>query len=148
MTLKSIADCERRSLQRMKKYQLPHSFKRIGFLLFAISFIFLFINAFSWDVESYRVAARYGILVGLLVMSISKEPVEDELIIKLRMESYAFAFIMGVVYALVLPFVDYLIDLGLKPDEAAVKDTGDFVILWMLLFVQVFFFEVLKRLYR
>ena len=148
MTLKSIADCERRSLRRMKKYQLPHRFKRVGFLLFAISFIFLFINAFSWEVESYRVMARYGILVGLLIVSISKEPVEDELITKLRMESYAFAFIMGVVYALVLPFVDYLIDLGLKPDEAVVKDTGDFIILWMLLCVQVLYFEVLKRLYR
>lgn len=148
MTLKSIADCERKSISRMKKYQLPHSFKRVGFLLFAASFIFLFVNAFSWDVESYRVAARYGILVGLLITSISKESVEDELIIKLRMESYAFAFIMGVVYALVLPLADYLIDLGLKPEEASVKDTGDFVILWMLLCVQIFYFEVLKRLYR
>jgi len=148
MTLKSILDCERKSLKEMDKYQLPNYFKKIGVGLFVVSIISLFINAFSINVFLYREIAKYGMLIGMLLISISKEKIEDELITKLRMQSYTFAFIAGVFYALTLPFMDYFVDLIFQSDKAILKDMGDWQILWILLSVQVFYFEMLKRAHK
>lgn len=84
----------------------------------------------------------------MLLISISKSKIEDELIVKLRMQSYTFAFIMGLVYSLVLPFAGYFIDVIFNTDNAKIKDVSDFQILLFLLSVQVKYFEVLKRLHR
>ncbi len=148
MTIKSILNCEREKLKEMDKYQLPNYFKKIGLGLFVISFISLFINAFSINAPEFRLMSRYGMLIGMLIISISKEKIEDELITKLRMQSYTFAFIAGVFFSLVMPFVDYLVDLLFQTNEALLKDMGDWQILWILLSVQVFYFETLKRLHK
>ncbi len=148
MTLKSLLNCERKSLKEMGKYQLPNYFKKIGIGLFALSFLSLLINAFSINVFVYREIAKYGMLIGMLLISISKEKIEDELITKLRMQSYTLAFIAGVFFALILPFMDYFVDLLFQTDKANLKDMGDWQILWILLSVQVFYFETLKRAYK
>ena len=80
--------------------------------------------------------------------TISKEALEDEFITELRMQSYKFAFTLGVIYTLVLPFVDYLGDAVFSPEHAMFKDVGDFQVLWLLLGMQIFYFEYLKRLYK
>jgi hypothetical protein len=108
----------------------------------------MFVNAFLINNIDLKLAAKYGVLIGLLITSISKEKIEDELVAKLRMQSYTFAFVMGVVYAIALPLIDYLFETVLGKESAAVKDMGDFTILWMLLFVQVFFFHYLKRMHK
>jgi hypothetical protein len=132
----------------MKKLQLPYALKKIGFGIFIIFFITMFVNAFLINDSDLKLAAKHGVLIGLLITSISKEKIEDELVAKLRMQSYTFAFIMGVVYAIALPLIDYLFETVLGKESAAVKDMGDFTILWMLLFVQVFFFHYLKRMHK
>ncbi len=145
MTIKSIVACELKSMDRLKTFQLPRGFKKVGLALLILSFVFLFLTTKGSD---YRFIAKSGMLIGLLLISISREKIEDELISKLRMQSYTFAFIAGVVYSVVLPFVDYFVDLVIKTKEVNLKDTGDFSILWILLFVQVFYFELLKRLHK
>ena len=86
-------------------------------------------------------------LVGFLIISISKDKVEDEFIKKLRMQSYSFAFIFCVAYSIGMPYIDYLLDV-VRGIPAVFKDSGDFMILWMLLCIQVFYFEYLKRLFK
>ncbi|WP_232225381.1 hypothetical protein [Christiangramia salexigens] len=129
----------------MKKLQLPNSFKKIGALIFIAAFIAMFIVAFTANDPILKGVTKYGVLFGLLLVSISKEKIEDEFIVKLRMQSYAFAFIIGVLYALAMPFIDYMVDLIFQSDKAEIKEIGDFEILWMLLFIQVFYFHMLKR---
>lgn len=148
MTKKSLIDCERDSLERLGKYQLPNVFRKIGFALFGITFAALFINKFLIDSLEITVFIKYGMLIGLLMVSISKEKIEDELVTKLRMQSYAFAFIGGVFFSLVLPFVDYLFDFILDQGEPMFNALGDWSILWFLLSVQVFYFELLKRMHK
>ncbi len=82
------------------------------------------------------------------MISISKSKIEDELIINLSMQSFTFAFIFGIAYALTLPFIDYFIDTIFNIEKAGIKDSSDFQILWMLLSIQVFYFEFLKRIHR
>ncbi|MGB0862307.1 MAG: hypothetical protein ACPGXZ_05280 [Saprospiraceae bacterium] len=144
MTLKSILEYDKKSLERLKRFQLPNYSKKIGGLIALICFISMFVNAFYFDNEALRAISKFGILLGFLVVSISKEKIEDEFIIQLRMQSYTFAFIAAVLMAFIQPFINYAVDFAIN-GEQVFKENGDFVILWMLLFVQVFYFEMLKR---
>lgn len=148
MATKSILECEIDKLKKLSKYQLPNQFKKIGIWLFIISLISLFINAFSIDDLVIRATIKYGMLIGLLLASISKEKIEDELIVKLRMQSYTIAFIFGVVFTLMMPFVDYIFDYLFKSNEAVIKDMGDWQILFILLSFQIFYFEILKKIHK
>lgn len=147
MNKNCLAESERKGLEKMKKLQLPHKYKKIGLGIFIIFFVSLFVNAFLIHNPELKIGSKFGLLIGLLIMSVSKEKIEDELVANLRMQSYAFAFITGVFYALALPFVDYLFNMAFSNPGAVVKDMGDFNILWMLLFVQVFYFHYLKRMH-
>lgn len=148
MKKESIIDCERNSLEKLSKYQLPNSFKKIGFGLFWIGLPFLLANKLLGFASGLTLFIKYEILIGLLIVSISKEKVEDELITKLRMQSYAFAFISGVLFSLVLPVIDFLFDFLFARSTAIFNSMSDWSILWMLLSVQVFYFELLKRLHK
>lgn len=148
MTTKSFIDCERNRLEKLGRYQLPNVFRKIGFVLFALFFAALIFNKLITDQEVVRVMVKYGILIGLLLVSVSKEKIEDELVIKLRMQSYAFAFIAGVFFSLALPFVDYVFDFIMQESEPMFNALSDWSILWFLLSVQVFYFELLKRLHK
>ncbi len=144
MNTKSMLDCENDRLRALRVFQLPHAAKRIGIFLALAAFVLLFVNAFLIEKELIRSMARYGLLIGMLIISISKEPIEDERIMSIRMRSYAFAFVAGVAFSLVQPFFDVGVDLLVNPEKAALKDSGDFVILWLLLSIQVFSFHLSK----
>jgi len=148
MNTKSFLECERKSLNKLSKYQLPNSFKKLGLAILILSFLGLFVNKFSADSEFFRTMLKYGMLVGFLIISVSKEKIEDELIIKIRMQSYTFAFIFGVFFSLTQPLINYSVDSFFQSGEAVFKDNGDFQILWLLLSVQVLFFEVLKKQHK
>ena len=101
----------------------------------------------SENKDLYVITSKFIMLLGMLFISLSKEEVEDELIVKIRMQSYSFAFICAVMYALILPFVDYFFDFVSSGTEGF-KNIGDFTILWLLLTVQIAMFNVLKYSYN
>ncbi len=146
MNVKSIMECERRSLEKMKKYQLPNKFKKIGIGIIVFSIVAIITNKLSIDNIDLTLTAKYGILLGLLVVSISKEKIEDELITNLRMQSYAFAFIVGVVITLTNPLFSYIANIVFEKQQENFQGIGDWQVLWILLSVQVFYFQFLKRM--
>ncbi|WP_417445233.1 hypothetical protein [Joostella sp.] len=147
MNVKSFMECERKSLEKMKRYQLPNRFKKIGIGIVIISLVTFFINKFSIENIDLKLIAKYGILIGLLLISISKEKIEDELITSLRMQSYTFAFITGVIITLLTnPLFNYIANIISQKHQENFQEVGDWKILWILLFIQVFYFEFLKRM--
>jgi hypothetical protein len=147
MNLKSFIECERKSLEKMKRYQLPNRFKKIGIGIIIISLVTFLVNKFSIENIDLKLTAKYGILVGLLLVSISKEKIEDELITSLRMQSYTFAFIAGVIITLLTnPLFNYIANIISQKQQENFQEVGDWEILWILLSVQVFYFEFLKRM--
>ena len=148
MELKPVNNPEQNPPLRFQKFLLPNQFKKIGLFVFVISFVSLFINAFAIENMQIRFLAKNGILIGMLLIAISKENFEDELISNLRMQSFALAFIVGVLYSLFQPYLNYSVDLIFSPEDAIFKDTGDFQILWILLSVKVIYFESLKRFHK
>ena len=80
-----------------------------------------------------------------MVIAISKEKIEDEMIVNLRSKAFSFAFICGVIYALVQPYINYGVASMVAPEKAVYEEFGAFIILWFMLTIHLMFFHVLKR---
>lgn len=84
-------------------------------------------------------------LIGMLIISLSKDKIEDEMTISLRAQSYAIAFIVGVLYALVMPYVEFGVSNVVHSGGEAYKELGDFQVLLFMLMIQLMFYHTLKR---
>jgi len=146
MGLNKVTECERTKLESfLDKFQLPDSFKKVGIAIFLLSFVALTIIKFADNEPLWlRPALKQAMLVGLLMISISREKIEDELIQILRSKSYALAFIIGVIYIMLQPLTNELINFILGTAEAP-DNMGYVQVLLFMLLIQVGFFEVLKR---
>lgn len=146
MKIKEVIECERNEFEKLKKYQLSNSFKKVGWAIVILSFIVFLIRKFYFeDLEIVKSLAENAMLIGFLIVVISKEKIEDELISKIRGQAFSFAFIAGVVYAIVMPFTNYAMDFIINTKEAVYSDLGDFIIIWFMMVVYLAFFMVLKR---
>src|SRR5690606_36061335 len=94
----------------------------------------------TWSIQ----ILKHAMLLGLLIMSLSKEKIEDELIETLRSKSYSLAFIIGVGYTMLQPLANFIVDFFLE-EQLVVSTTNHIQVLLFMLLIQVGFFEVLKR---
>lgn len=151
MKLKSIIESERKSMEKINKIQLSSKFKFIGSTVFSISLVSTIILSFllekSENKDFYIITAKFLMLLGMLMVSLSKEEIEDELVVRMRMQSYSFAFICAIMYVLVLPFVGYFFGF-IRSNSEGFENMGDFTILGLLLTVQLAMFNVLKYSYN
>ncbi|MEO6348341.1 MAG: hypothetical protein ABIO60_10585 [Aquaticitalea sp.] len=146
MSLKNVEKCEHTKLELfLSKVQLPYSYKKVGFIIVVLSFIAIIGNKFIDIVPPWLVSGfKHAMLIGLLIVSLSKEKIEDELIESLRSKSYALAFIIGVGYSLLQPLANFGVDLILGKQNGS-DQIGYIQVLLFMLLIQVGFFEVLKR---
>jgi hypothetical protein len=145
MNTQKIMDCEDRQLAKLSKFQLPNHYKKVGVGL--IVFLILTTIAFMFtDNEPIWISefTKPGLLMGFLLISISREKDEDEMIVQLRSQSYSLAFVIGVLYAFVQPYVNYGITFLAKPEKATM-DMSQYQVLFFMLLVQIMFFYKLKR---
>ena len=147
MNTESYMQQERKSLQKLINFRLPRRFMSIGIVitLGSIAMMFLRTTLFGEDSETMKIAFRSTLLVGMLIMSITRDREEDEMTIQLRMQSYAWAFITGVIYALVMPYVEFGVSSVLNESNETFKNLGDFQVLLFMLMVQLMCYHVLKR---
>jgi len=147
MSVKNFEDCERKRLVKIINFRLPHVFMNIGINIVLISIACMFIRAFALDGDTawLRLLLQKTLLIGMLIMSLSKDKIEDEMTISLRAQSYAIAFIVGVFYALIMPYVEFGVSNLVNAETEAYKDLGDFQVLLFMLMIQLMFYHVLKR---
>lgn len=147
MTIKDKnCESEYHRLQKWQKLKLPNYYKKIGIGLFILFFLSLsVVKFFTTDIDVLRPLLQKGLLVSLLLISISKDKIEDELTLKLRAQSYSIAFVVGVLYALVQPWVEFLLASLLSSEKVDYTDMGDFQLLIFMLLIQLGFFSLLKR---
>ena len=143
MSFKKVSECERTKLESfLDKFQLPNVYKKVGLTVFVLSFLLLTVIKF---IDSEPLWVRPGLkqmmLVGLLIISISREKIEDELIQILRSKSYSLAFIIGVIYIMLQPLINYIVDFILGTTEEP-DNLGYVQVLLFMLLIQVGFFEV------
>ena len=147
MNTKKIMDCERNRFHKIINFRLPHKFMAIGIAIAALSIISMFVRAFvmEGDTEWLKELSKKGLLVGMLLMSISKDKEEDEMTITLRSQSYAIGFVVGVIYALVMPYVELGVSNVVNSGGETYKALGDFQVLSFMLMIQLMFYHNLKR---
>lgn len=90
---------------------LPNYFKKIGcgliLLTFAVAMVIKlsgFLHLEDGSKEIARTIFLDLIILGLLLVTLSKDKVEDEMTLALKLKSMAGAFISGVVFTLFYPF--------------------------------------------
>jgi hypothetical protein len=121
----------------------PNYFKKIGIgtvlsLIFVLTPIIIFLKRYNPEAaENYKqLFAIIGmdiILIGFLLYAGAKEKVEDELISKVRLQSMALAFLFGVIWTIIHPVVQYILN------NKIVNLQGQNVILFMLIIYVVLF---------
>ena len=145
MNLKRVENCERSRIERWAGFQLDHKWRRRGVIISVMAFLALAILKFT-DTNNLisSFVLRRVLLIGLLIISLSKDKIEDEMIISLRAKSFTLAFIIAVIYSLVQPFVNMLVFYIIK--GAYTTDSFSyFQVLSFMLMLQILFFGVLKR---
>lgn len=145
MSKQSICERERSYIEKMNKFQLSNSFKNIGYY-FSFGVFALMIGQKFFDEPSWvKPALRGLLLLGMLLISISKDKVEDEFIESLRAQSYRIAFILAILYSLLQPFINYGVGLLFDKNET-MEGFSYFQVLFYMLVVQLMVFWQLKKM--
>lgn len=142
----SFCEKERKRIEKLNRFQISNKFKKVGYSIVIGAFLGMIIRKLA-DVDVYwlKELLRSLFLLGLLIISISKDKIEDEYIESLRSQSYRLAFLISVVYSLIQPYVEYLVDNLLNKSSDSNTGFSYFQVLIFMLFVQIAFFEQLKR---
>jgi len=143
-TMSDFCESERKRLDKLNNFQLPNRYKKIGWYFVLFVFILMIAKKFVDEPTWVKPLLRNCMIVGFLIISLAKEKIEDELIVKLRGQSYRLAFVLGVVYSLVQPYIEYAVDYMLNTDDASMGFSYFQTLIFMLV-VQIGFFEQFKR---
>ena len=101
---------------------LPHKFKIVGYALLAISLVLFIISSIDLiAVENEIIKNGFFdlVLIAFLVLALSKEKVEDERSMKLRLLVFAATFLYGVIFALISPLGSILFNGSFEIDLQA-----------------------------
>jgi hypothetical protein len=146
MNLKLVSECEDRRISKFFNYKLPNYYKKIGWAGFILSFVILISTKFfDGDYSILVEILKRLLLVFLLIVVLSKEEVEDEMIKSIRSQAFSFAFVGAVAYTLLQPVVNLIVSSVVRPNKVIFEDLGDFQILWFMMIVYLVVFMKLKK---
>ncbi|MDO6739415.1 hypothetical protein [Wenyingzhuangia sp. 2_MG-2023] len=117
---------------------LPENFKKIAFLIMLLTVLFISLSIFKVieiDNRLVKKIAGSTFLLSLLILSITRNKIEDELTLKIRVKAYAASFIYGVSVTIVFP----LINLILKGSFESKKGVHELLIsMFIFYFIMIF----------
>lgn len=142
--MSDFCESERKRLDKLNNFQLPNQYKKIGWYFVLFIFLLMIAKKFVEEPSWVKPVLRNCMIVGFLIISLAKEKVEDELLVKLRAQSYRLAFVFGVIYSLVQPYIELGVDTLLNSDQASMGFSYFQTLIFMLV-VQIGFFEQFKR---
>ena len=148
MNKKKFIESERKGLQKLINFRLPSYFYTIGMVVVGLSIAAMFFRGFALEghTEWLKLILQKTLVVGMLLMSVATDKDEDEMVVKLRLQSYTYAFVTGVIYALIMPYVELFVSNIVHGGGEVYKDLGDFQVLIFMLLVQLMSFSALKRM--
>ena len=110
---------------------LPNYFKKMAGGLFIAIFLFALLHitkVIPIDDDIGKLVLENGILLCLLMPAITKDKIEDELTVNIRMQAFAAGFIFGVLMVIIYPLINIIIEGAYKADY------GSFQLLLTMLF--------------
>lgn len=103
---------------------LPVYFKKIalGIIIASILFMVLSISkTLTFDKELIKIISKSSFLISLLLLALTRNKIEDELTLKIRLKAFAASFIYGVVIVIVEPFINLLFDGSFLSDKGVTE---------------------------
>jgi len=142
----SFCEAENRRFNRMMNLGwLPNSYKKIGITIAVISFFTLLASKFAMDTgASVKDLLRSIMLIGMLMIVMSKELVEDERIERIRNKAFAGSFILGIIFSLAQPFVNFAVE-NLFSDSEPFQDISAFQVIFIMITFYLMFLHLSKR---
>lgn len=143
-SIKKIIEHDANELQKFKL--LPSWVRPIGWIAaIASSILSIALHLLEVDSPIAKEVLPSLVLLSMLLISVSKEQQEDEYLLQLRHKSYYIAFVIGVLYAVFQPIINYVVASLIHYQEGVVFEGLDsFVVLWFMLFIQLGFYYVMK----
>ena len=103
------------SKRRKKEPELlPVYFKKIGLVIMILAFVSpIIVKSMNVELlvnqkELFRVLTLNAFILGLLFVAWSKDKVEDEMTVFIRLKAMSWTFTWAVLYVIITPFVDFL----------------------------------------
>lgn len=97
-----------------KKHGIPTYFKKIGLTIMVLALLPGLVVKI-WDIELaqhskelIRVLTKNAFILGVLLIALAKDKIEDEMIGALKLRTMAFAFVFGVLIVIITPLVDLI----------------------------------------
>jgi hypothetical protein len=116
---------------------LPRNFRKIAFgimVLCGLLVLLSILELHAIEKEIVASVAKSFFLIALLMLVLTRDKIEDELTIRIRLKSFAAAFIYGVVVLIVEPFINLLFGDSFLSDKGAME-----------LLISMFFFYFIIR---
>ena len=144
---------EHNKMLKIINFRLPHIYKRIGIFSAVAVFIFLLgYKFYGGDLILVKDMCRSGMVLLLLMASLSKDSIEDEYIQHVRSQSYVLSFICAVSYSVGLPLVAFVMDVLITKisgdGQINFHEVSAFEVMFILVSFQLLFFETMKRFGR
>ena len=117
---------------------LPINFKKVAFGIMLISALLVVLSiskSLPIDKEIIKTVAKSGFLISLLLLVITRNKIEDELTLRIRLKAFAASFIFGVVMVIIEPFINLLFDGNLLSDKGV---TELLISMFLFYFIMVF----------
>jgi len=143
--MSAFLEYERKELDRFRL--LPHVYKTVGLVIGGLSLLTL-VGFWATNQNLSPVIKNLLqdiLLFAMLLVSVTREKQENAAIRRARWKSYTFAFVAGVGYAIVQPYINYGVAYLVKPDKAVFSEMSLFVVLWFMLVVQLATYYLFKR---
>jgi hypothetical protein len=138
-------------IDKFTSYLLPNKFKIVGLVIVILSILSIVTSSKNYLLDDiyhdlFERIALSGMVFGTLIISISREKIEDELTAKIRMQSFHYAVLGTVLFYLAIPFVHFTIKVLLS-DMPTIEGSKDVSVLGVLLMMQILTFKKLKKAY-
>lgn len=147
MSQNNLIETESKTWEKWINFQLPNTYKAIGLGLFICSFLALIVVKYTLSEPTLiKTIIRQLLVIGLLLISLAKDPIVDEMTDQLRMKSYQWAFLCGVVYAIVQPYIEYAVTALIKNQSVSYTELSVFQVLIFMLLIQVISYSFMKKI--
>jgi hypothetical protein len=123
---------------------LPNRFKKVGLTLIVLAFVVgIVLKLMSLDLlptqkELFRTLMLSGINLGLLLITLSKDKLEDEMTIAIRLKAMAWSFTWAVFYVIISPFMNILF-------KDPMRDLAGQQVIMSMLFVYMIMYYLQKK---
>jgi len=121
---------------------LPRKYRVLGysFIILAVLLAVLYkIEIIDYGKNITKLMAELMILLGLLILMLIKGKTEDEMLQQIRLKAITAAFIFGVGYYIIMPFINLLFD-GVFENLI-----GTFQLLILMFFMYFIWFYLMKK---